>query len=90
MNESVRVANNICRQCGHRLDGATGIETRFPSAGDLSICVNCGALAVFNDRGELLPPSADEMSWINQNPKVMAMLKKARHLIYSNKRQNRG
>ena len=90
MFDSVRVANNVCRQCGHKLDGALGIHAAQPEDGSISICVNCANVAIFNDRGELRPPTTEELEEINQDAEVSAMIKKARRLIYSRKLQNRG
>lgn len=90
MFDSVRVANNVCRRCGYKLDGALGITTQFPEAGALSICINCAAVAIFNERGELRPPTTEELVEIKQDAKTTALLKKARRLIYGGKMQNQG
>lgn len=39
-----------CPACGHKFDAATGISDDHtpPSAGDVSICIKCGALGIFN------------------------------------------
>ena len=38
-----------CPECGHKLDAATDInENKAPKAGDISLCINCGAVLEFN------------------------------------------
>lgn len=41
----------FCPFCDKRLDAATGIHTRKePEPGDLSVCLHCGGLAVFEEQ----------------------------------------
>lgn len=48
MNLSHHIPKALCPWCGHRLDGATGIDTDArPEVGDLSVCIRCGGLIEF-------------------------------------------
>jgi hypothetical protein len=42
---------HACLSCGAANDAATGINAYVPSAGDVSICLYCAALAVFTGEG---------------------------------------
>ena len=52
---------NRCPKCGHRLDRATGLQDDLAQArpGDLSLCIACGEMLVFEE-GLLLRSLAPE------------------------------
>jgi len=55
------VKKNICSVCGHDLDGATQINgDNKPKPGDVSICVGCANIAIFDDDLNLRQPDLDE------------------------------
>jgi hypothetical protein len=38
-----------CLECGYLMDATTGLnDAYYPNKGDVSICVRCGALALFD------------------------------------------
>lgn len=44
----MRVGEDRCPACGHRLTHATGISTDSPpEPGDLSVCIRCAAVLIF-------------------------------------------
>lgn len=44
-----KVAEIFCFKCNHKLNGASGIGTdEAPRANDLTICIECGTLYVFD------------------------------------------
>lgn len=61
--EECRVPKSHCLNCGYELDAATCMEEGKPPArpGDLSICLQCGWLSVFDKKLRLRAPNADEM-----------------------------
>lgn len=45
------VQPSICPYCGHEMDDAFGVEDRkVPQVGDLSICIKCTGVMVFDSR----------------------------------------
>lgn len=45
-----RLPENRCFQCGELIDGFTGVDADFPKDGDVSICVNCCAVLIFDGK----------------------------------------
>ena len=61
-------------RCGYRLDAATGAFTeRAARPGSVSMCFNCGALAVFDERMELRQPTPEERLRIALDPQVIRL-----------------
>lgn len=53
--------NATCPHCGHRLDLATGIDhTLMPRPGDVSICIECASILIFDDAMMPREPTVDE------------------------------
>jgi len=50
-NEPVLLPESTCPDCGYHMDAATSVdgEDGAPQAGDLSLCISCGALLEFNE-----------------------------------------
>lgn len=62
-----------CFACEHELDAAMMIDDPHstPAAGDPSLCIRCGALAVFTGSGvEIRPATAAELVAFNRTPEV--------------------
>jgi len=49
-----------CHGCGHTLDAVRGPGGRPPRAGDISICIDCGAVHIFNADGTIRIPTPEE------------------------------
>jgi hypothetical protein len=58
--DSERVPVTICWHCDRPLDAATGIDDAGkPSEGAVSLCLYCGAVAVFGPDLTMLPPTEE-------------------------------
>jgi hypothetical protein len=60
MDDPIRLPVTICWHCSVPLDAASDIEGREdaePEQGSISLCLYCGAVAVFGDDLRLFPPS---------------------------------
>jgi hypothetical protein len=73
------VPETICHVCGHKNDGALeGNDTGdAPESGDVSICIKCQTVCIFNDDMSLREPTeADilEMPW-DQISRLQRVLK---------------
>lgn len=69
----------VCPTCGYKMDGhsAVGEEDAVPSAGALSICIACGALAVYQDvlgALHLRQPTGEEREAALAQPEVVAVM----------------
>lgn len=68
-----------CPVCRYEMDAATCVEREKaePSAGDFSVCLNCGEMLRFNDILVLKPIPKD----IEIHPKTKELLEKASNYI---------
>ena len=76
---SVRMPDQHCLWCGKHLDAATDIEQdgNVPTDGDLSICLYCGHLAIYqsSDQGLILrSPTVHERAEALADPIVRSAL----------------
>ena len=63
---------NTCMACGYAHDAASivGAKDHQPRPGDMSVCLNCGHLAVFDDQLRLRALTADEVSETQHDRRV--------------------
>lgn len=63
-NGDPKIAPQMCLRCGYNFDAVTslGKETRMPEPGNITLCMNCGALAFLNDKLRLRPPTTAELA----------------------------
>ena len=71
-----------CLACGHIVNRASNLtdEKRKPTAGDVSICLQCGHLMGFNDDMTLRELTSDEMYQIAGDKRILG-IQKARRVI---------
>lgn len=81
-----RIAPFHCLRCHFECDAASGIgrdPKPAPTAGGVSLCIRCGALAIFEkdgDRLRLRPPTEEEKREIERDAdirKIRAVLARA-------------
>jgi hypothetical protein len=59
---SAILKDHLCPQCGGLLNAATSIDGEWkPEAGDLSICLECGAFLVFNQDQTVRKMAGEEL-----------------------------
>lgn len=69
------VINAWCPYCGTHHDRSTNASTREneePGAGDVSICIRCGRIAVFTAERTLRKPTLDELNELERNAFITA------------------
>lgn len=79
-----------CLRCKAALPCATSLTElgARPSAGDVSICLYCGNIAVFTGRGvELRTPTFDELAELASDPDVRRTVNAVRAQIAARARQ---
>jgi hypothetical protein len=68
----MRIEKQKCPHCGYLLDEADGLTDpkAKPSPGDITLCVNCGEVCVFDDDMKLRVPTIDEYIKIGRDPNM--------------------
>jgi hypothetical protein len=84
MAVTTRLTETWCPWCEHRLDAATGTddEPHSPEPGDLSICIMCASILMFDQ--ELIPQkiSEDERRQILlEQPDLVEALDRAQRIV---------
>ena len=65
MSDDERVPATLCWHCDRMLDAASGLapnEGAKPESGAVSLCLYCGAIAVFAEELALRPPTEAELN----------------------------
>ena len=61
-----------CYKCGSKMDRATGaFGAVTPKEGDASMCLKCGAVAIFRKDLTLRPPSVTELQLIREDVRII-------------------
>ena len=61
--------DQICPNCGYKMDAVASIGAqRIPTKDDVSICNNCGAINLFNDKLQLVKPDDGQLLNIMLDP----------------------
>jgi len=80
---SFNLPTAFCLRCGYAADAATNILTSGgPKAGDLTICISCGALARFASDFSLIPTS-DAEAFAHMTPQQRQVIARARVAVAS-------
>lgn len=65
------IKKNVCLVCGYDLDGASQINgNNKPKPGDVSICIGCANIAMFDDDLKLRQPNLNEERELLKNPVI--------------------
>lgn len=83
-----------CLKCKKLLDMATGIDTKRPSEGDLSICFYCGNIMLFMENTSLRAPQPGELekirqAIIKQDPLTWRLIQKLRNSFKAKRARSR-
>lgn len=65
-------AQSICPVCGKKLDAATHVEKEeaVPGPGDISICLYCATVSVFDDNLKLKQMTNEEFAGLPEEVKT--------------------
>jgi hypothetical protein len=69
---TTRLPPSACPGCGRVHDAATGTVNRAPRDGSISVCIACGAVAIF-EAGRLRAPTPAEAAEVANDPRVLMM-----------------
>jgi hypothetical protein len=69
-----RVPKSVCPICFTALDAASGVGGDLvPSEGDVTVCLECGNIAVFTVDLRLRVPTEEEFSQLKHDRRILAM-----------------
>ncbi len=72
--KSFRLAPDRCPACGLAIDAASNTwNNRKPKPGDATMCIQCGAWAIFDPHMKLRPPTLAEFLQLSNDDKVQQM-----------------
>ena len=70
-----------CPYCEHHLDAASDMETNaVPTPGDVTICISCASVLVFDEALKPRKPTPEEYQAIKRMPNVLRHQKAIRLL----------
>lgn len=73
-------APSACLNCGRVNRQASGRGT--PKAGDLTVCIACGAVMQFGPGLELCGLSPEEVAAVEHNPELLSRLSLTVHVVH--------
>jgi hypothetical protein len=79
---TLRFGEMICPHCGKRLDQHDDLKGSYPKHGDVSLCIECGRLSIFDAHEKCLRmPSTPELREFEQDPEVQRYQAAWRHVV---------
>ncbi len=81
--QDYRLVESRCPQCNYKLDAAHVAhgEDAMPSAGDASICLNCGQVLTYEPDLTLRKATAVEIRSMMEDSEAWATIEKAQNFI---------
>ena len=72
--KTTRLPACVCASCGADNDAATDPLREFaPMPGDVSICLKCGHLGIFDGEMQVRDPTSEEMYELAGHPEILRM-----------------
>jgi hypothetical protein len=73
-DDAYRYPITVCWHCDRPLDAASppGEDQGGPQAGAVSLCLYCGAIAIFEDENFQRPPTKDELDEMRRDNEFMS------------------
>lgn len=70
----------VCPQCGVKTMLGSEWATHLPKAGDVGICIPCGAINIFTgNRSEMRVPTVEELDRELKDPRTQQIIRAAAH-----------
>lgn len=60
------LAEDTCPACGCKLDAAFGIDVQYPEPNDLTVCINCSFILVFDDRLKVRKVTKEDLASLDE------------------------
>jgi hypothetical protein len=77
MRDFFPIERDACPFCGHWLDRVTAGPANpdaVPVPGDITLCIQCGGVLVFDDGMKVRPPTPEEQAEAEAMPDVVNMV----------------
>lgn len=90
MSDDIELRLAECPICFYEMDAATSLEepNAKPRVGDFSLCINCGALLVFEERTQLRQATDDDMQHLRPDQKAKVQI--AQKIIREQRKEKNG
>ena len=76
LGETHKIKDSTCPECGHVADGATGAGNNTTAKpGDVSLCIECACVAIFDEDLQRRKPTTDEIFMLNKDRKLQAFIR---------------
>src|SRR4051812_10831976 len=76
-NKEYVVKPQLCLKCGYATDRASsigGLKPRGPKPGDVTVCIQCTHIMLFNPDLTLRDPTTEELRDILEDPRIVAVV----------------
>ncbi len=76
----IHLPESKCTRCGYVMDMATTLEDpeiHLPKPGDISLCMRCGLLSVFDENLRLQPPSDEKIEKLMRDKEQWELILRA-------------
>jgi DNA-directed RNA polymerase subunit RPC12/RpoP len=82
MDEIHSIQLDACPYCGHQVDSASSLTTPTPpEPEDVSICIQCGSLMIYDQSMRLRRTTDDELKELMEYPDVLRTLRAWRETV---------
>lgn len=62
-----------CPHCGTRFDRASSLDDEAPGPGDVTVCIRCAKICIFNEDLTVRKPTGPELFRFTTDPRVMEL-----------------
>jgi len=77
-----QVAETHCKTCLHKISAHSGVSTDDkPKQGDYSICFYCGTISTFDESGNLVKITEQQLAELENDPESLMELQQAAFYI---------
>jgi len=85
---TTEVTKGACPYCGYIIEAATGNGPRPPKRGDVSVCIECLNVVMFNDDLTIVKPDPETFAAVRSNTGLWAYIEFVRLTIRNIKEKN--
>lgn len=72
----------FCPSCGHKIDRTSSVHGDYgPAEGDISLCIRCANVSIFDSELGLRRPSMREFNQLMDDPELRETILKAKSVI---------
>ena len=84
-----RVPESFCPACKHALDACLAPQGYSPKEGDISVCIQCSEMLVFNENLSVHSLGDGVFDLILKEPQIYAQLMKMKQMVLENLKEKK-